>query len=153
MASPHEVRPGGKVQISAVLVGENGTEVTRTLDYEVPIGAAAGPLCFTVSDGNVANLSEVRQILGSTPHTAEQLVTTVNKLRANTKAYVRVWRPDPNFQLEGEDFPDPPPSLALILGTSATALQTRNAKISELEISAGDAVISGVKTVQVEVKE
>jgi hypothetical protein len=141
------------VQISAVLVGENGTEVTRTLDYEVPIGAAPGPLCFTVSDGNVANLSEVRQILASTPHTAEQLVATVNKLRANTKAYVRVWRPDPNFQLEGEDFPDPPPSLALILSTSATALQTRNAKISELEISAGDAVISGVKTVQVEVKE
>jgi hypothetical protein len=64
-----------------------------------------------------------------------------------------VWRPDPNFQLEGEDFPDPPPSLALILGASPVALQTRNAKISELEISAGDAVISGVKTVQVEVKE
>jgi hypothetical protein len=101
----------------------------------------------------VANLSEVRQILGSTPHTAEQLVATVNKLRANTKAYVRVWRPDPNFQLEGEDFPDPPPSLALILGASPAALQTRNAKIAELEISAGDAVISGVKTVQVEVKE
>jgi hypothetical protein len=101
----------------------------------------------------VANLSEVRQILNATPHTAEQLVATVNKLRANTKAYVRVWRPDSNFQLEGEDFPDPPPSLALILGTSPAALQTRNAKISELEISAGDAVISGVKTVQVEVKE
>jgi len=152
-ASPHEVRPGGRVQISAVLVGDNGAEVTRTLDYEVPIGAAQGPLCFTVSDGNVANLSEVRQILGSTPHTADQLVATVNKLRTNTKAYVRVWRPDVNFQLEGEDFPDPPPSLALILGASPAALQTRNAKIAELEISAGDAVISGVKTVQVEVKE
>jgi hypothetical protein len=153
VASPHEVRPGGTVQINAVLVGENGAEVTRTLDYEVPVGASPGPLCFTVADGNVANLSEVRQILGSTPHSAEQLVATVNKLRTNTKAYVRVWRPDPNFQLEGEDFPDPPPSLALILGASPTVMQTRNAKLAELEISAGDAVISGVKTVQVEVKE
>ena len=152
-ASPHEVRPGEKVEISAVLVGENGTEVTRTIDYNVPVGAAAGPLYFTVADGNVSNLAEVRQILGSTPHSAEQLVATVNRLRTNTKAYVRVWRADPNFQLEGEDFPDPPPSLALILGASPAVLQTRNAKIAELEISAGDAVISGVKTVQVEVKE
>jgi len=152
-AAPHEVRPGETVKISAVLVGENGAEVTRTLDYEVPVGAPAGPLYFTVADGNVANLSEVRQILGSTPHSAEQLVATVNKLRTNTKAYVRVWRPDPNFQLEGEDFPDPPPSLALILGASPAVMQTRNAKIAELEISAGDAVISGVKTVQVDVKE
>jgi len=153
IASPHEVRPGEKVQLSAVLVGENGAEVTRTLDYVVPIGAALGPLYFTVADGNVANLSEFRQILGSTPHSAEQLVASVNKLRANTKAYVRVWRPEPNFLLEGADFPDPPPSLALILATSPTAVQTRNSQVAEIEMDAGDAVISGVKTVQVEVKE
>jgi hypothetical protein len=153
VASPHEVRPGEKVQLTAVLVGENGLEVSRTVDYAVPIGAAPGPLFFTVADGNVSNLSEFRQMLGSTPRSAEQLVASVNKLRANTKAYVRVWRQDPNFQLEGEDFPDPPPSLALILATTQTALQTRNSKVAELEINAGDAVISGTKTVQVEVKE
>ncbi|HYM01382.1 MAG TPA: SpoIVB peptidase S55 domain-containing protein, partial [Stellaceae bacterium] len=64
VASPHEVRPGEKVQLSAVLVGENGAEVTRTLEYAVPVGASPGPLCFTVADGNVSNLSEFRQILG-----------------------------------------------------------------------------------------
>jgi hypothetical protein len=151
--SPHEVRPGERVQLTTVLVGDNGAEVSRTLDYAVPIGAPAGPLYFTVTDGNVANLSEYRQILGSTPRSAEQLVASVNKLRANTKAYVRVWRAEPNFQVDGVDFPDPPPSLALILGTSPTSLQTRNSKVAELEITAGDAVISGAKTVQVEVKD
>lgn len=153
MVSPHEVRPGEKVQLTAVLVGDNGAEVSRSVNYTVPIGAPAGPLYFTVADGNVANLSEFRQILGSPPRSVEQLVANVNKLRANTKAYVRVWRAEPNFQLDAEDFPDPPPSLALILGASQTALQTRNSKVAELEISAGDAVISGTKTVQVEVKE
>jgi hypothetical protein len=153
MVSPHEVRPGENVQLTAVLVGDNGAEVSRSVNYTVPIGAPAGPLYFTVADGNVANLSEFRQILGSTPRSVEQLVANVNKLRANTKAYVRVWRAEPNFQLDAEDFPDPPPSLALILGASQTALQTRNSKVAELEISAGDAVISGTKTVQVEVKE
>jgi hypothetical protein len=153
IASPHEVRPGEKVKLTTVLVGDDGAEVARTLDYAVPIGAPPGLLCFTVTDGNVANLTEFRQILSSTPRSVQQLVGNVNKLRANTKAYVRVWRPEPNFQLEGEDFPDPPPSLALILGASQTAMQGRNSKISELEINAGDAVISGAKTAQVEIKE
>jgi hypothetical protein len=153
VASPREVRPGEKVRLTAVLVGDNGVEVTRTVDYAVPIGAPAGPLCFTVTDGNMANLTEFRQILGGTPRSAEQLVDNVNRLRGNTKAYVRVWRPEPNFQLEGEDFPDPPPSLALILGASQTAMQARNSKLEELEISAGDAVIAGAKTAQVEIKE
>ena len=97
--------------------------------------------------------AEFRQILNSTPRSVQQLVGNVNKLRANTKAYVRVWRPEPNFQLEGEDFPDPPPSLALILGASQNAVQARNSKLLELEISAGDAVISGAKSAQVEIKE
>jgi hypothetical protein len=154
VAAPHEVRPGEKVRVTAVLVGDNGAEVTRTVDYLVPVGATPGPLCFTVSDGNMANLSELGQIIGGTPRSAERLVANVNRLRANTKAYVRVWRPEPDFQLEGEDFPDPPPSLALILGASqTTATQARNSKVAELEISAGDAVITGGKTVQVEVKE
>jgi len=153
IASPHEVRPGEKVKLTTVLVGDDGAEVARTVDYAVPIGATPGLLCFTVTDGNVANLAEFRQILNSTPRSVQQLVGNVNKLRANTKAYVRVWRPEPNFQLEGEDFPDPPPSLALILGASQNAVQARNSKLLELEISAGDAVISGAKSAQVEIKE
>jgi hypothetical protein len=64
-----------------------------------------------------------------------------------------VWRSEPNFQIGGDDFPDPPASLALILTSSQTGMQTRNAKVAELEIGGTDAVISGMKTVQVEVKE
>jgi hypothetical protein len=68
-----------------------------------------------------------------------------------------VWRADPDFQLEGADLPAPPPSVALILAGSQASLagisQTRNSKIAEMEIDAGDVVISGVKTVQVEIKE
>jgi hypothetical protein len=45
----------------------------------------------------------------------------------------------------------------MILAASPTALgsinQTRNSKVAELEFGAGDSVISGSKTIQVEVKE
>jgi len=155
--SPHEVRPGETVQLNVMLTGDNGSEVSRRVDYQVPIGAEPGTLYFTVSDGNTANLSDFRQILSASPRTPGQLITTVNSLHPNTRAYVRVWRADPAFQFEGADLPDPPASVALILAGSQSSLagitQTRNSKVAEMEIDAGDMVITGVKTVQVEIKE
>ena len=75
----------------------------------MPIGAPAGPLYFTVADATTTNLADFRQILTASPRTAAQLIATVNSLHPNTKAYVRVWRADPAFQLEGADLPAPPP--------------------------------------------
>lgn len=155
--SQHEVRPGEKVQIRILLAGDNGSEIARRVDYQVPIGAEPGTLYFTVADGNTANLTDFRQILTASPRSPGQLITTVNSLHPNTKAYVRVWRADPAFQLEGADLPDPPASVALILAGSQSTLagiaQTRNSKVAEMEVDAGDVVVTGVKTVQVEVKE
>jgi SpoIVB peptidase S55 len=151
------VRPGEKVKLNILLVGENGAETVRPLEYDVPIGAEPGTLYFTVADANTTNLTDFRQILTSSPHTPAQLITTVNNLHPNTKAFVRVWRADPAFQLEGADLPDPPPSVAMILANSqsnrAGITQVRNSKIAEIEVDGGDMVLSGVKTVQVEIKE
>jgi hypothetical protein len=156
-AARREVRAGEKVHLTAVLVGENGMEVSRTIQYQVPPGATAGPLYFTVADGATMNITEMRHIAGTPVRSARQVISTVNNLRGNTRAYVRVWRPDPAFQLEGEDLPAPPASVALILAGSQAALggitQTRNSKIAELEISAGEMVVTGSKTIQVEVKD
>ncbi|HUI54193.1 MAG TPA: SpoIVB peptidase S55 domain-containing protein [Bryobacteraceae bacterium] len=155
--SRHEARAGDTVQLHVSLVGENGAEVTRQVEYHVPIGAEPGMVYFTVADANTTNLTDFRQILSSTPRSPNQLITTVNNLHPNNRAYVRVWRTDPAFQLEGIDLPNPPASVALILAGSQSSLagitQTRNSKIAEMEIDAGDAVISGSKTVQVEIKE
>ncbi|MEX2262437.1 MAG: SpoIVB peptidase S55 domain-containing protein [Bryobacteraceae bacterium] len=151
-AGRREVRPGEKVPLTVVLAGDNGVEQSHNLEYTVPIGASVGPLCFTVADGANTNFMELGRIIGSSPRTPEQLISVVNSLRGNTRAYVRVWRPNENFQLDGEEFPSPPASLSLIL-TGSQAGQTRNSKIGEMEIDAKDMVVSGVKTIQVEVKE
>jgi len=155
--SKREVRPGEKVQLHVSLAGDNGAETTRTLEYEVPIGAEPGPLYFTAADANTTNLTDFRAIFNSNPHSSGQLITIVNNLHPNNKAYVRVWRADPAFQLEGAELPDPPASVALILAGSQSNMagiaQTRNSKVGEMEIDGGDVVISGVKTIQVEVKE
>lgn len=152
-----EVRPGEKVTLNVALVGENGTETVRPVTYEVPIGAEPGILYFTVADANVTNIADFRQVLTSTPHSSTQIISTVNNLHPNTKAYVRVWRADPAFQLEGSDLPDPPASIAMILAGSQSSqagiTQTRNSKVAEMEVDGGGMVISGSRTVQVEIKE
>jgi hypothetical protein len=156
-ASRREARPGEKVLLNIVLAGENGAETTRQVEYQVPIGAEPGPLYFTVADANTANLADFRQILTTSPRSAGQLIATVNNLHPNTKAYIRVWRAAPAFQLEGADLPDPPASVALILAGSQASLagitQTRNSKVAEMQVDAGDMVVSGSKTIQVEIKE
>ena len=154
--SRHEVRAGDRVRLNVVLTGDNGSETVRQVDYQVPIGAPPGPLYFTVADAGTANITDFRQVLTSTPHSAGQLITTVNNLHPNNKAYVRVWRPDAAFQLEGVDMPSLPPSAAMVLEGSqpmvAGISQVRNSRIAEMEIDGGGMVISGVKTIQVEVK-
>src|SRR5262249_39053809 len=116
--SRRDVRAGEKVQLNVTLTGENGSELTRSLTYDVPVGAEPGTLFFTVADANTTNLTDFRQAIGASPRGPGQLITTVNNLHPSTKAYVRVWRADPAFQLEGSDLPDPPASVALIFSGS-----------------------------------
>jgi hypothetical protein len=155
--SRRTARPGDEIEILALLSGDNGAELNRSVRYRIPEGASPGTLYFTVADGATTNLTEFRQYLNTNPKSPAQLVSTVNSLRANSKVYVRVWRADPDYQLEGHEFPDPPPSVSLVLAGSLPSLgsvsQTRNSKLAELEMGVADTMISGSKTVQVEVKE
>jgi hypothetical protein len=156
-AARRQVRAGEKVTLHVLLAGDGGVESERTVEYAVPIGATPGPLYFTVSDALTANLSDFRQVLTATPRTETQMLAAVNNLHPNNKAYVRVWRTDSAFQVEGADLGAVPASVALVLDAAQSnqsgITQSRNSKIAEIEIDGGEMVISGAKTVQVEVKE
>ncbi len=155
-ASPKRVHPGDWVDLSVNLTGENGLEVQKNLRYKVPVGAPDGALNFTVSDGSLSNAQDYQQLSLEPPKSPTQLVSFLNNLRPNTNAYIRVWRTDPAFQVGGQDLPDPPPSVGLILAKAQAAQGVwvpRGSKIDELQIQTGDVVVSGSKTAQVEVTE
>ena len=135
-AGRREARPGETIELTIGLAGENGALVTRKVSYPVPIGLGSGPLYFTVADAGSTNLTEFRQIIGAAPRSAGQLISTVNQLKVNTKAYVRVWRPDAAYQVQGEDYPAPPPSLAMILARDAAGLRRA---VADLQLQAGGA--------------
>jgi hypothetical protein len=155
-ASPKQVHPGGSVELAVMFTGENGVEVQKSVHYRVPIGAPSGALNFTVSDGSLTNALDYQQLSSAPPKSPTQLVSILNNLRPNTNAYVRVWRTDPAFQVQGQDLPNPPPSVGLILAKAQAAQGVwvpRGSKIDELQIPTGDVVVSGSKTAQVEVTE
>jgi len=155
-ASPKQVHPGGLVELSVTFTGENGLESQKTVQYRVPVGAPAGVLSFTVSDGSMTNALDYQQMSSSAPKSPTQLVSFLNNLRPNTNAYVRVWRTDPAFEVQGRDLPDPPPSVGLILAKAQAAQGAwlpHGSKVDEMQIDTGDVVVNGSKTAQVEVKE
>jgi hypothetical protein len=155
--APRQVHPGEDVEISVVLSGENGAETVKKTSYRVPVGAPAGLMYLTVSDASSANLFEFQGALGVQARSVAQVFSLLNGLRPNTSAYVRVWRADAAYSMDGRDLPDPPASLVAILGRSqpgaAALASTRGAKVAEIEIPAGENVVTGSKTIQIEVKE
>ena len=162
-ADEREVRPGDPVKVTALFAGENGVELTRTATYQVPVGAPAGPLNFTVSDANSLNYPDFAGLSPTSLHSPERLIETINSFRNNDAAYVRVWRQQPSFTIApapGSELTDPPPSAALILaetsasvGSNASQTLTRGSELSEVPLAVNGYVVSGSKTVQVEVKE
>jgi hypothetical protein len=155
-ASRREVRPGETIEISTLLAGDAGREVVKKVQYEVPIGAPVGTLGITVSDGPTANATDQKIYTIGQPRPVGQVVALLNSLRGNTKAYIRLWRSDPTYTVEGQDLPDPPPSVSMILGRVPGAAATaalRTATVAEIPLEVGESVVSGSKTIQVEVKE
>ena len=152
-----DARPGETIDLDVSFSGESGVAVERRVSYTVPIGIPTGTLQFTVTDATSANLADYQQFITLLPKSPTQVISLLNRLRRNTKAYLRVSRNEMAYQAQGMDLPDPPPSLALVLaksqGTAAINLFSQGSTIAEIPIDTGDAVVSGTKFVQVEVKE
>jgi hypothetical protein len=157
--SQREARPGETVTLNCVLSGENGIQVQKAAQYRVPVGSPTGRLFFTVSDANILNFGDLAGLTPSSVRSPGQLIDILNLMRPNDKAYVRIWRQQPSFSLPGADLTDPPPSVALVLSKSSSSVGgaglavSSGAKIGELQIPAGDYVITGSKTVQLDIKE
>lgn len=157
LAAPRSVKPGEDVELILTLAGENGAETLNKVVYRVPVGAPPGPILFTAADASSTNTMEFGGTIGLAYHSPGQVFGFLNGLRANTSAYIRVWRNEPAYTVDGRDMPSPPPSVAMILSRAQPQalgqLNLKGSKLAEIEVPAGGKVVTGSKTVQVEVKE
>jgi hypothetical protein len=151
------VHPGETAEMLVAFAGDDGAEQVRRVKYAIPAGMTNGPLYFSVSDGPSTNATEYKQWQTATGRTPAQVIGFLNGMRGNSSAWLRVWRADPGFQTQGEDLPAPPASMALIFGRTPGALggpvMARTTKLAEIEIPLGEAVVTGSRTAQVEIKE
>ena len=146
------------MDLTIVMATQNGQETSRRVKYRVPIGAPTGTLNFTIADATSTNVIEFQSAVATPQRSPQQVLNLLSGLRSNTKAYVRVWRAEPSYTVEGRDLPDPPPSLAMLLtraqAGSSNLVNTRGAKLAELEVQGAPGfLVTGTKTIQVEVKE
>jgi hypothetical protein len=163
-ASAHEVHAGDTVRITALLQGEDGLEMTRSTDFKVPIGVPAGLLNFTISDATTVNFSDFVGLSQTSLRSPERLIEAINSYRHSDSLYVRVWRQQPSFNvagpLPGGELTDPPPSVMLILAdpsssgnSNAGATFTRGSELAQLTVPVPGFVVTGAKTIQVDVKD
>ncbi len=154
VAAPRRVRPGDDIELIVGFTGENGAETSKNVHYRLPVGAPPGLLYVTASDAAYTNMLELQSATGTPVHSAAQVIDFLNNMRSSTKAYVRLWRVDPAYTIEGRDLPDPPPSLGMIFSRlQSNQLNWRGSKVAEIEIPSRDAVVTGSRTIQIEVKE
>lgn len=155
-ASSNEAEPGEEIEIHAGLIDAGGVAVQRHFRYTIPRGAPSGPLYFSVADAASLNMLDLPKLTAIVPHNPRQLVEMINGIRSNGNLYLRVWRQEPTYSIQGADLPAPPPSAALILDQSTEVKGGRNAlqnaAITEMEVKLGNYVVSGSRTIRVDVK-
>jgi hypothetical protein len=147
-----EVKAGETVVVTIVERTEAGVFNTRKIGVKIPDNTAPGAVTIKVGDGNA--VSENSPITQFTPRTAAELISTINRLKRSDRLYVVVSRATTGAIIGANELPNLPPSMIATIinnrstGGSKPSVQT---VISEIEIPAGDIIISGSQTLNIEV--
>jgi SpoIVB peptidase S55 len=147
-----DVRAGEKIEIQAVARTEGGGEYVERIPVEIPKDAPIGQLQIIVGDGGSIQALEPRT--GFTPKSLDQLVREMNKIRKSDRLYVRLARAESGAMVKNEEMPSLPPSVLATLGSDRNIggySLTRSATIFEKEIAPAEFVISGQRTLTVNV--
>jgi hypothetical protein len=147
-----DVRRGEKVQIQAFARTDDGDEFVERTEIEIPEDAPLGPLQIVVSDGSALMAAEPRT--GFTPKSLDQLVREMNRARKTDRLYVRLARAESGAVIKNEEMPGLPPSVLATLGSDRTAggyTLTRSSTILEKELPPAEFVISGQRTLTINV--
>lgn len=149
-----EVRRGEKVEIQAFASTENGGEYVERIPLEIPSDAPLGQLQVIVGDGPSVQATDGR--IAFTPKSLNQLVRELNRVRKADRLYVKLTRSDAGAVINNEEMPSLPPSVLATLGSERTVggyVLTHTATLFEKELSPADFVISGQRTLTINVVE
>ncbi len=149
-----EVKRGDKLMIHAFARTEGGGEYVERIEVQIPEDAPLGQLQLMVGDGAAVQAAEPRTSF--VPKTIDQLVREMNRLRKADRLYVRLSRADNGAVINNEEMPNLPPSVLATLGSERTTggyVTTRSVTVLEKELAPAEFVLSGSKSLTVNVVE
>jgi hypothetical protein len=111
-SSKSEVRPGDRIEVTAVLRTPAGESVVEKIPVDIPESLTDKTLSVVIGSGSALNLMQARfSLLTTTPRDLRQLVRALNRMRRNNRLYALLMTPQRSFVLQGDEYPSPPPSL------------------------------------------
>lgn len=146
------VRPGETVEVTVVERTESGKFNTRKVPVTIPANTAPGTITITVGDGNAVQQNAA--VTQFTPRNAAELIATINHLKRPDRLYAVLTRTTNGTIIGASEMPNLPPSMLATLNNDRTAGGSKPSVqtiLSEMELPAGEFVISGSQTVNIEV--
>jgi hypothetical protein len=111
-SSKSEVRPGDRIELTAVLRTPSGERVVEKIPVEIPESLTDKTLSVVIGSGSALNMLQPHfALLTSTPRDLRQLVRALNRMRRGNRLYALLMSPQRSFVLHGDEYPSPPPSL------------------------------------------
>ncbi len=148
----NSVRAGETIFVSVVERTESGMFTTRKVPVTIPVDTAPGMLSILVGDGNAVQQNAA--ITQFTPKTAAELISTINRLKRPDRLYAVLTRTSTGTIIGASEMPNLPPSMLATLNNDRTAGGSKPSVqtiVSELELPAGEFVITGSQTLNIEI--
>lgn len=157
-SSRRTAKPGDTLTIRTQLSTPNGLEKIIETPFTIPAWVPAGEtLTLTVSDAFTTNLLDFRAFYqpgGPVFRSTEDLIRTLGTLHPNNAFYVRAFRTSAAYQSAGRDLANLPPSVAAVLQkTPGSYLPTYQSKLLDRETLLPEGVVSGSRTLTLEIEK
>lgn len=152
-ASKLTVEHGESVALRIKLRPWQGELETIHWDWKIPHDLKPGN--YELFVGDAARADQRDHTLAGDPRSADELLSRMRGLRDARKLYLQVYRAAPGYRIEGNEFADVPPSLALLLDSPQNQIPLR--RINRQEVDSHelqtDKMISGNHRFLIEVIE
>ncbi len=152
-----EVRPGDDVGFTVGLLRPDGSVARESFSVKIPENTPPGPLLAYIGDGT--SLTQLEQQLDPAQFVitaSRQLVKVLKQFRQDGTLYLRLYRKDSGFLLNGREYPSAPSSVQSIFrGSTVRGGPTPVSYAPYIERTLGDRPypISGFRTLALWVEQ
>ena len=147
-----EVRPGETIEVTAYERTQSGQIISRAIPVKIPADTVPGNISIVIGDGN--SVQQNTAITQFVPRTAAELISTINRLKRSDRLYAVLSRTSNGTVVGAKELPNLPPSVLATINNDRSAggsKPTVQTIIAEMELPAGEFIVSGSHTLTVEV--